>query len=220
MPCKDVELPHPDDTRFADPQWTESPTWDIAKEWYLTLTHHSQDMLYNTPGQSSKANRRAAFWWRSWLNALAPTNFLLTNPIALQRAVESHGESLLQGFNNFLEDLQLGTVRMSSTEEFQVGKNLAVTPGKVIYRNRMMELIHYTPTAPKVHAVPVVIVPPWINKFYVLDLNPKKSMVRFLLEQGLDVYMVSWKNPSGEMHDTGFDDYLTDGLDQGLPRGA
>lgn len=216
MESQDVEVPHPDDTRFTDPVWTESASWDIGKEWYLTLTHHIQDMLYETPGLSSKDRRRAAFWWRKWLNAMAPTNFLWTNPVALRLATETHGESLLRGFNNFMEDLQAGTVRMTSTEDFEVGKNLATTPGKVIYRNRMMELIHYAPTAPQVHAVPVVIVVPWINKFYILDLNPKKSMVKYLLDQGLDVFIVSWKNPGSEMRDVRFDEYLTEGIDQAV----
>lgn len=216
MPSPDVVMPHPDDTRFTDPVWTESASWDIGKEWYLTLTHHIQDMLYTTPGLSSKDRRRAAFWWRKWLNAVAPTNFLFTNPVAMRLAAETQGDSLLRGFNNFMEDLQAGTVRMTSTEDFEVGKNLATTPGKVIFRNRMMELIHYEPTAPKVHSVPLVIVVPWINKFYILDLNSRKSMIKYLLDQGLDVFIISWKNPGAEMRDVRFDDYLTEGIDQAV----
>ncbi|RTL48482.1 MAG: alpha/beta fold hydrolase [Rhodocyclaceae bacterium] len=214
MPSKDVVAPNPDDTRFADPIWTDSPSWDIAKEWYLTLTHHIQDMLYDTPGMSSKDRRRAAFWWRKWLNAMAPTNFLLTNPVAMRMAIDSKGETLAKGMANFMEDMKAGTVRMTNTDDFRVGENLATTPGKVVFRNRLMELIHYTPTAAKVHAVPVVIVVPWINKFYILDLNARKSMIKFLLDQGLDVYIISWKNPGAEMRDVGFDAYLTEGLDK------
>lgn len=220
MSSPDVEKPHPDDTRFADPVWTDSATWDIWKEWYLTLTHHIQDMLYDTPGLSSKDRRRAAFWWRKWLNAVAPTNFLATNPVALRIASETHGESLVRGLNNLMEDLRAGTIRMSSTEDFQVGKNLATTPGKVIFRNRIMELIHYTPTAAKVHSVPLVIVVPWINKFYILDLNAKKSMIKFLLEQGQDVYIISWKNPREDLRDLTFGDYLVEGIDQAFKAAA
>jgi polyhydroxyalkanoate synthase len=212
MVSKDVVLPNPDDTRFAAPVWTDSASWDIVKEWYLMITHQVQDMLYETPGLSSRDRRRAAFWWRKWLNAAAPTNFLLSNPEAMQRAVETHGESLLKGFNNFVSDFKAGDVQMARPTDFIVGKDLATTPGKVVLRNRLLEVLHYTPTRERVFQTPIVIVTPWINKFYVLDLNAKKSMVRFLVDQGFDVYITSWKNPGPELRDVTFDDYLTDGV--------
>ncbi len=212
MQVEDVEKPNPDDTRFSDPVWTESPTWDIAKEWYLLYTHHIQNMLYETPGMNSRDRRRAAFWWRKWLNAMSPTNFLFTNPVAMKKAADTKGESLVQGFNNFLADMKAGDIRMTSQDDFEVGKNLATTPGKVVFRNRMLEVIRYTPTQAKVHATPLVIVTPWINKFYVLDLTAKKSMVKFLVDQGFDVYITSWKNPDESMKDVAFDDYLMDGV--------
>ncbi len=212
LPSPDPVKPNADDPRFADPVWTESATWDLVKEWYLAFTHHMQDMLYDTPGLSSKERRRAAFWWRKWLNAVAPTNYLLTNPLALRKFIDSRGESLMQGWRNMLADLQAGNVRMTDPDGFEVGGNLATTPGAVIFRNRLLEVIHYAPTQPQVHAEPVVIVTPWINKFYILDLNPKKSMVRYLLDQGLDVYITSWKNPDASMRDVRFDDYLTEGI--------
>jgi polyhydroxyalkanoate synthase len=216
LPGEDVERPHPDDTRFSDPVWTESATWDLVKEWYLAFTHQIQDMLYQTPGLSSRERRRAAFWWRKWLNAVAPTNFLLTNPVAMRKAVESQGASLLRGWQNFLADLEAGDIRMTRPDDFAVGVNLATTPGKVVLRNRLLELIHYAPSAARVHRVPLLIVTPWINKFYVLDLSPKKSMVKFLLDQGFDVYITSWKNPDASMADVGFEDYLTEGIDAAL----
>lgn len=212
MTSEDVEKPNPDDTRFADPVWTDSPTWDIAKEWYLLLTRAIQDMLYDTPALSSQERRRAAFWWRKWLNAMAPTNFLLSNPVALRKAAETRGESLIRGFQNFLADLQAGTVRLTDPADFQVGKNLATTPGKVVFRNRLLEVIHYAPTQARVHPVPLVIATPWINKFYILDLDSRKSMVRYLLDQGIDVYITSWKNPGEDMRDVGFDAYLVEGI--------
>lgn len=212
LPSDDVESPNPDDNRFADPVWNESATWDIAKEWYLVTTHQIQDMLYATPGLSSRDRRRAAFWWRKWLNAMAPTNFLLTNPVALRKAAETNGESLLRGWRNFFDDLQAGNIRMTRPDDFQVGVNLATTPGKVILRNRLLEVIHYAPTASETYRTPLLIVTPWINKFYILDLTPKKSMIKFLLEQGFDVYITSWKNPDETMADVGFDDYLTEGI--------
>jgi polyhydroxyalkanoate synthase len=209
---EDVEKPNPDDSRFADPIWKESATWDITKEWYLLATHHVEDMLYGTPGLSGKERRRAGFWWREWLNAMAPTNFLLTNPVAMRKAAATNGESLVRGMRIFLDDLKAGTVRMTGPDDFHVGKNLATTPGKVVFRNRLLEVIHYQPTQSRVHEVPIVIVTPWINKFYILDLNAKKSLARYLVEQGLDVYITSWKNPGEDMRDVRFDDYLTEGV--------
>ncbi|MBN8441515.1 MAG: alpha/beta hydrolase [Thauera sp.] len=212
VPSNDPIRPNEDDDRFTDPAWTESATWDLVKEWYLAFTHHAQDMLYDTPGLSNKERRRAAFWWRNWLNAVAPSNYLFANPVALRKALESKGDSLIKGFQNFLGDIQAGNVRMTDPQDFRVGENLATTPGAVVFRNRLLEVIHYAPTRGKVHAEPVVIVTPWINKFYVLDLVPKKSMIRFLLDQGLDVYITSWKNPDASMRDVRFDDYLLEGV--------
>ena len=211
-PYADPITPQPGDERFADPVWTEVAGWDLVKEWYLAFTHNIQDMLYDTPGLSDKERRRAAFWWRKWLNAVAPSNFLWTNPVALRKALETHGESLAQGLRNMLDDVQAGEVRMASPDDFKVGETLATTPGAVVMRNRLLEVIHYAPTRPQVHAEPVVIVTPWINKFYILDLTPKKSMVRYLLDQGLDVFITSWKNPDASMRDVSFDRYLEEGV--------
>lgn len=212
LPSKDPMPVVEGDMRFSDPVWTDLPTFDLVKEWYLAFTRHTQDMLFDTPGMSEKDRERAAFWWRNWLNAVAPTNFLLSNPVALRKAFESGGESLVRGFNNFLDDVRAGTVRMTDTDDFMVGVNLGTTPGSVVMRNRLVEVIHYAPTQPRVHAEPVVIVTPWINKFYVLDLNAKKSMVHYLLDQGLDVFITSWKNPDASMRDVTFDDYLLEGV--------
>jgi polyhydroxyalkanoate synthase len=205
----------PDDARFADPVWNE-PAWALLREWYLFYTRAVQDALYDSPGLAPKERRRAAFWWRQWLNALAPTNFLFTNPVALRKAVDSGGESLRRGFDIFLKDLQAGTIRMTGQEGFAVGRNLATTPGAVVFRNRLLELIHYTPTAARVRPVPIVLVTPCINKFYVLDLQPKKSLFRYLLDQGYDVYVTSWKNPDASMRDTGFEDYIVQGVGEAV----
>jgi len=212
----DLVVPQADDARFSDPVWTQDPAWSLLKQWYLFTTRHIQDALYATPWLSPKERRRAAFWWRKWLNALAPTNGFWTNPVAMRKAMETNGESLRQGAELFLEDLRAGTVRMTSPEDFTVGGNLATTAGAVVFRNRLMELIHYAPAAAEVHRTPVLIVPPWINKFYVLDLTPQKSLVRYLLARGFDVYMVSWKNPTAEMAEVSFDDYLVQGVDEAV----
>ncbi|MBL8482138.1 MAG: alpha/beta hydrolase, partial [Rhodocyclaceae bacterium] len=197
-----------------DPVWTDDPGWDALKESYLLLTHHVLDMLHSTPGQAEAERRRAAFWWRQALNAFAPTNWYVTNPVAQRLALASAGESLRNGFSNMMEDLKRGDVRMADPEDFQVGVNLATTPGSVVYRNRLLEVIHYAPQTETVRAMPIVIVTPWINKFYVLDLTPKKSLVRYLVAQGYQVFITSWKNPDASMRDVSFDDYLTQGIDQ------
>ncbi|NTV09893.1 MAG: alpha/beta fold hydrolase [Zoogloea sp.] len=209
---EDPIQPHADDNRFADPVWKDAATWDLIKEWYLIFTHHVQDMLFETPGLSQKERRRSAFWWRKWLNAMAPTNFFVSNPVALRLAIESRGQSVVAGARNFLGDLEAGNVRMTDPGDFKVGENLATTPGAVVFRNELLEVIHYAPTRPQVHARPIVIVTPWINKFYILDLTPRKSMIKFLLDQGMDVFITSWKNPTAEMRDIAFDDYLQEGV--------
>jgi polyhydroxyalkanoate synthase subunit PhaC len=201
-----------DDNRFSDPEWTRSAAWDILKESYLLVTHYFHDCVYRTPGLPENERRRAAFWLRNFLNALAPTNFLWTNPVALRKAYETRGGSLLHGMQNLLRDIKVGSVSMVEPDAFEVGTNLATTPGKVVLRNRLLEVIHYVPTRPTNYEKPVVIVTPWINKYYVLDLKPEKSMVRFLLDEGYSVFITSWKNPTAEMRDVGFDDYVTDGV--------
>jgi polyhydroxyalkanoate synthase len=137
---------------------------------------------------------------------------LWTNPVALRKMAETNGESLIRGMHNFLADLRAGNIRMTDADAFRVGGNLATTPGKVVFRNRLLEVIRYTPSQAKVHARPIVIVTPWINKFYILDLNPRKSLVKFLVDQGFDVFITSWKNPGEDMRDVAFDDYLTEGI--------
>lgn len=210
---EDPVAPQPDDTRFSDPAWTEQASWDIVKEWYLLTTRRIQDMLFETPGLSGKERRRAAFWWRKYLNAVAPTNFFWSNPTAQLKYAQTHGKSLLDGWQNFYEDVCAGDIRMTDPKDFKVGQNLATTAGAVVARNHLVEIIRYRPLAAKVRAVPLVIITPWINKFYVLDLVPKKSMIRYLLEQGFDVFITSWKNPDAGMKDLSFDDYIRDGVD-------
>jgi len=210
----DVIQPNVDDARFADPIWTESPTWDIVKEWYIAFTHRLEDMYFETPGLSDKERRRSAFWLRNWLNMVAPTNFFWLNPVAMRRFVETNGESLRQGWENFQRDAEAKNIQMVEPDAFTVGEDLATTPGKVIFRNRLVELIHYTPTTEKVREMPIVIITPWINKFYILDLTARKSMVKYLTDQGFSVFITSWKNPGEDLGDIRFDDYLLEGVNE------
>jgi polyhydroxyalkanoate synthase subunit PhaC len=142
---------------------------------------------------------------------MSPTSFLPTNPAALRKAWETGGGSVADGLRNLLDDLSQGRLSMTDTAAFTPGKNLAITPGKVVYRNRLIELLQYTPMTPQTYAVPLLFIPPWINKFYILDLQPQNSLVQFLLEQGFTVFMISWKNPDASMEAISFEDYMTDG---------
>jgi len=213
MPDRDIAPPHSDDQRFADPEWSKNPFWDSIKQAYLTMTRDSVDMVYTTPDLTDKERRRAAFWAKALFNAFAPTNFFWTNPVALQKFIDSRGETLARGLEQFIEDVRAGDLRMVDPEPFHVGKNLATTPGAVVFRNRLLEVIQYKPLRQQVHEVPVVLVAPWINKYYILDLDPKKSLVRYLLEQGYTVFVTSWRNPPADMAEVRFEDYLTDGVD-------
>ena len=214
IPSGDVVRPSADDARFADPIWSESASWDIVKEWYVAFEHHFEDMLFETPGLSDKERRRSAFWLRNWLNMVAPTNFFWLNPVAMKRFVETSGGSLKQGWEHFQRDVKAKNILMVEPDAFKVGEDLATTPGKVVFRNRLVELIHYTPTTDKVRAMPIVIITPWINKFYILDLIPKKSMVKHLTDQGFSVFITSWKNPGVDLADVRFDDYLLEGVNE------
>ncbi len=202
----------PDDARFADPLWTELPAFSVLKQYYLLYTHWLNETLFETPGVPAKTRRQATFWARQWLNALAPSNYLLTNPVALHKFWESGGQSLAAGLKLWLDDLRSGDGQMVDRSAFKVGGNLATTPGAVVYRNELLELIQYAPTTETVRTVPIVIVPPWINKYYILDLNEKKSLLRHLVSEGFTVFVVSWKNPTAAQAETTFEDYLLKGI--------
>jgi len=205
-----------DDERFADPSWSADPAFSALKQFYLAYTHWLQEALFETPGVPAADRRRAAFWARQWLNALAPTNYVFTNPVALRKFWESGGKSLQDGVKLWLEDLRAGDVQMVDCSAFKIGTNLATTPGSVVYRNELMELIQYAPTTDRVHATPLVMIPPWINKYYILDLTEKKSLLRYLVDRGFTVFVVSWKNPTANDSETRFDDYLIKGAGRAI----
>ena len=213
---EDYLKPAEGDARFEAEEWRDNLYFDLLKQWYLLYTRWIGEAVYDTPAMTKHNRRRAAFWVRQWFNALAPTNFFLTNPAALRKFYETNGDSLLAGLKNWSEDERAGEVRMVDASSFSVGHNLATTPGAVVFRNELIELIHYAPLAAQVHAVPLVFVPPWINKFYILDLNEKKSMVRHLLKQGFSVFVISWRNPDASMADTTFEDYVLKGALAGI----
>jgi len=199
------------DKRFAAPDWEQNPFYETLKENYLLASNFLLEEAEDTDGEDTPEKRKMKFHLQQFVDAMAPVNYLLTNPAALKRAFETGGASLAEGTRNLLADLQEGRMSMTDANAYRPGKNLAITPGKVVFKNDLIELIQYEPTTKKVHDTPVVFFPPWINKYYILDLQPKNSFVKYLVDEGYTVFMVSWKNPDASMEETKFEDYMTDG---------
>ncbi len=206
----------PRDRRFKDEMWRENEVFDFIKQSYLLSARYFQSVAQGAEGLTPKTSQKVDFYTRQFVDAMSPTNFLMTNPEVLRRTAESGGENLLKGLSNLLADLERGRgqlrIRMTDDSKFKVGENIAVTPGQVVFQNDLMQLIQYNPTTPKVLKRPLVIFPPWINKFYILDLRPRNSFVRWAVEQGHTVFVVSWVNPDGRLAEKGFEDYMTEGV--------
>lgn len=200
------------DARFQDPAWEETPYLATIKDYYVLLTRWLEDTVAETPDTDEQTQERATFWMRQMLDASAPSNFFWLNPVAVRKFFESNGQSVVHGLKNLLADARFKTIRMTNTEAFQVGDNLATTPGKVVYRSPLFELLQYAPQTERVHAMPIFFVPPWINKYYILDLNERKSMINFLVKQGFTVFLISWKNPDASMREVGWEDYMFKGV--------
>jgi polyhydroxyalkanoate synthase subunit PhaC len=210
-----VAVPDPRDKRFADPEWTTNQFFDFVKQAYLLTAQWSRDLVKNTKGLDPLTQQKAEFYVRQISNAFAPSNFLLTNPELLRETLASNGENLVRGMHNLAEDIAAGggdlKIRQSDSSKFQVGRNLATTPGKVIYQNDLMQLIQYAPSTDTVLTRPLLIVPPWINKFYILDLTPEKSFIKWCVDQGFTVFCISWVNPDAHLARKSFADYMRDG---------
>jgi polyhydroxyalkanoate synthase len=204
------------DKRFRDPEWRSNPAFSMLRESYLATAEFITDLVEKAEGVDEQTKRKAAFFIKQAVDAASPSNFLITNPAALRALFATKGESLLKGVENFAADLKRGqgllAVKQTDLDAFKVGENVATTPGKVVFRNRVFELIQYAPATELVHELPLLIFPPWINKFYILDLQPKNSMIKWLVEQGHTVFLVSWVNPDEEMAQATFEDYLRDGV--------
>src|SRR5918997_1084803 len=199
------------DKRFSEPEWENNPFYQTLKESYLLASEYLLNEAEETDGQDDEEQRRLKFHLKQFVDAMAPVNFLLTNPSALRRIAETGGTSLAEGTRNLLADLREGRLSMTDTTAFELGENIAVTPGRVVYRNELIELIQYEPKTERVYETPIVFLPPWINKYYIVDLSPDRSFVSYLLEQGFQLFMISWKNPDSSMEDTKFEDYITKG---------
>ncbi|MFG1479410.1 class I poly(R)-hydroxyalkanoic acid synthase [Xanthobacter sp. V4C-4] len=211
-----VAKPDPKDARFKDEGWRESPIFDALKQAYLVTSNWADDMVKEAEGLDPHVRHKAEFLVKQISNAVSPSNFVLTNPELIRETMSSSGENLVKGMRNLTEDLVEGggslKIRQTDMTAFELGRNLALTPGKVIYENELMQLIQYAPTTASVKKTPVLIVPPWINKFYILDLTPEKSLVKWLVDQGLTVFVISWVNPDQRLAAKGFDDYMRDGI--------
>jgi polyhydroxyalkanoate synthase subunit PhaC len=203
------------DRRFKDEAWRENEVFDFIRQSYLLSARFFTNVVQTTEGLEPKTAQKVDFYTRQFVDAMSPSNFLMTNPEVLRRTAETGGENLLKGLSNLLADLERGKgqlrIRMTDETKFKVGGNMAVTPGKVVYRNDLMELIQYQPTTEKVLKRPLLIIPPWINKFYILDLRPKNSFIRWAVEQGHTVFVVSWVNPDEKLAEKGFEDYMREG---------
>ncbi|ELV7516024.1 class I poly(R)-hydroxyalkanoic acid synthase [Photobacterium damselae] len=215
-PSKSVVEAELGDKRFANEAWQNELLYNFIKQSYLLFSKTYQDTIDSIEGVDEKTKERISFFSRQAINALSPSNFIATNPELLKMTLEQNGENLIAGLEKFKEDIESSAdilkVRMTNNNAFRIGDDIATTEGDVVYRNDLFELIQYRPLTEKVHATPLLIVPPFINKYYILDLTAKNSMVRWLLEQGHSVFMMSWRNPGKAQADTEFGDYITDGV--------
>jgi polyhydroxyalkanoate synthase len=215
-PVEPVAAPDPKDARFKDPEWSENPVFDFLKQAYLITSRWAEKLVDEAQGLDEHTRHKAEFYVKQLASALSPSNFLATNPELIRTTIKENGANLVRGMKMLAEDIERGKgelkLRQSDPERFEVGVNMANTPGKVIFRNDLIELIQYAPSTETALKRPLLIVPPWINKFYVLDLNPEKSFIRWAVAQGLTVFVISWVNPDERHADKGFDDYMREGV--------
>ncbi len=214
MQTPPVATPPKGDKRFKDEQWEEHFLFDFIKQSYLITARHIHDSVCCVKGLDTHTQEKVNFFTRQFIDAMSPSNFVHTNPEVFRETVKSHGQNLLKGFNNLLRDIEDGDgqlrVRMTDTTAFELGKNVATTPGKVIFQNDLIQLLQFTPTTKTNFKRPLLIVPPWINKYYILDLRDKNSYIKWATDQGHSVFVISWVNPDERLAQKSFEDYLTE----------
>jgi polyhydroxyalkanoate synthase subunit PhaC len=214
-PAPPVAEPSARDKRFADPEWTTNQFFDFLKQAYLLTSAWADRLVKEADNLDPHTKQKAEFYTRQIANAISPSNFVLTNPELLRETFASNAQNLVRGMQMLAEDIQAGAgelrIRQSDPSAFALGRNLAMTPGKVIFQNELMQLIQYAPSTETVLKTPLLIVPPWINKFYILDLTPEKSFIKWCVEQGLTVFLISWVNPNASLAHKTFDDYMREG---------
>jgi polyhydroxyalkanoate synthase subunit PhaC len=215
-PVEPVAQPEPKDSRFADPEWSQNPVFDFLKQAYLITTRWAEEMVEDAENLDDHTRHKARFYIKQLSSALSPSNFVPTNPELLRKTVEENGANLVRGMSMLAEDIEAGKgelkIRQSDPTRFKVGVNMANTPGKVVFRNELIELIQYAPATETVLERPLLIVPPWINKYYVLDLNPEKSFIRWAVSQGVTIFCISWVNPDERHAEKSFEHYMREGI--------
>jgi polyhydroxyalkanoate synthase len=192
-----VAVPAKGDNRFREADWQDQFLFDYIKQSYLIAARHLHDAVASVGGLPEETSKKVNFYTRQYIDALSPSNFALTNPQVLRETLHSGGQNLLKGLNNLLADIERGGIRMADEKAFKLGVNIATTPGKVVFQNELMQLIQYAPSTETVFKRPLLVIPPWINKYYILDLREKNSFVRWAVEQGHTVFVISWVNPDG-----------------------
>jgi len=211
-----VVQPAREDKRFRDPAWQEGAIFDFIKQSYLLSARWMQSLVGSVEGLDEKTAQKVDFYTRQFVDAVAPSNFVLTNPEVLRTTLETGGDNLIKGLEHLLEDMERGKgqllIKMTDPDAFKIGEDIAVTPGKVVYENDLMQLVQYAPTTKEVHQRPLVIIPPWINKFYILDLRAQNSFVKWAVDQGHTVFVLSWVNPDERLAQKSFGDYLEEGF--------
>ncbi len=211
-----VVTPGPGDNRFKDPEWNSNPYFDYWKQAYLVTNNWAEDLMAKTPGLDPKMQQKAQFYFRLLASAASPSNIPTMNPEIMRETFATNAANLVKGMAHLMEDMEksgdLLQISQTDTQHFVVGENLALTPGKVVFQNDLLQLIQYTPTTPTVHETPIFFVPPWINKFYILDLTPAKSLIKYVVDQGFTVFVVSWVNPDARLSDRTFEDYMHGGV--------
>lgn len=208
---EDAVAPERGDRRFQDEAWEENASLDLLKQAYLITANWMTDVAEGMSAVDPALHKRTVFWTQQFVDALSPTNFALTNPAVLQEIVRTGGANLVRGFQNFLADMQEGRVSQVPRGSFEVGKDLACTPGQVVFRNPLIELIQYSPSTEQVHEVPILVIPPWINKYYVMDMRPANSMYKYLVDAGFTLFTISWKNPDESVLHLGWEAYMLQG---------
>src|SRR5262245_38967199 len=213
---KPVIEPAASDRRFKDREWSENAAFDFIKQSYLLAARTISQAADATHSLDDKTKHKIEFYTKQFIDAMAPSNFELTNPEVVRETLESKGENLVKGLKNLLDDIERGkgrlAIKMTDYEAFEVGKNIAVTPGKVVHQNDLIQLLQYEPTTPTAAKRPLLIIPPWINKFYILDLRPTNSFIKWAVSQGQTVFVVSWVNPDETLAQKTFEDYMDEGI--------
>jgi len=211
-----VVTPDEKDRRFNHPEWSTNPFFDTMKQAYLIGAVWAERMVRDAHALDDHTRHKADFYVRQLAGAVSPSNFVLTNPELFHETLSSNADNLVRGMTMLTEDIEAGKgdlkIRQSDSSKFEVGRNLALSPGKVIFENELFQLIQYSPTTETVMSIPVLVVPPWINKFYVLDLTPEKSYIKWMVDQGLTVFVISWVNPDATLAEKSFEDYMRDGV--------